>query len=362
MSADTHQNHPKATQQPELQDPTLLSMALVRCSLPVLASMPTNTTPGSRQCDSKLRTNQARQPTRYSRAATRALSRYCLNRLRTSITIRRGFASSYRTRTTCLGYKLRVSEAESLATNVVVNHNKAALITKYKGPEMEKPVIRPYTPVNDEGKSRSQRHAISSNRLETNSNHSDARGYIEFVIKRYPEGPMSQHLHSMTPGQRLDFKGPIPKYAWSPNKHEHIVLIAGGTGITPMYQLARTIFKNPNDQTKVTLVFGNIGEEDILLRKEFDALENTYPRRFRAFYTLDNPPEEWQQGKGYVTKELLKTVMPEPKEGDKIKIFVCGPPGMYKSISGTKKSATDQGELNGILKELGYDKEQVYKF
>jgi cytochrome-b5 reductase len=27
----------------------------------------------------------------------------------------------------------------------------SALITKYKGPEMEKPVIRPYTPVNDEG-------------------------------------------------------------------------------------------------------------------------------------------------------------------------------------------------------------------
>ncbi len=27
----------------------------------------------------------------------------------------------------------------------------AALITKFKTPEMEKPVIRPYTPVSDEG-------------------------------------------------------------------------------------------------------------------------------------------------------------------------------------------------------------------
>jgi cytochrome-b5 reductase len=216
----------------------------------------------------------------------------------------------------------------------------SALITKYKGPEMEKPVIRPYTPVSEE----------------------DARGYMEFVIKAYPNGPMSQHLHSLTPGQRLDFKGPIPKYPWAPNKHEHIALIAGGTGITPMFQLARKIFKDPSDQTKVTLVFGNITEEDILLKKEWEELENTYPRRFRAFYTLDNPPEGWAQGKGFVTKELLKTVLPEPKEGEKIKIFVCGPPGMYKAISGTKKSPTDQGELEGILKELGYSKEQVYKF
>jgi hypothetical protein len=31
-------------------------------------------------------------------------------------------------------------------------HIASALLTKYKGPEIEKPVIRPYTPVSDEGK------------------------------------------------------------------------------------------------------------------------------------------------------------------------------------------------------------------
>lgn len=87
----------------------------------------------------------------------------------------------------------------------------SALLMKYKGPEMEKPAIRPYTPTSDE----------------------DASGFIDFVVKRYPNGVMSEHLHSMKPGQRLDFKGPIPKYPWSENKHDHIALIAGGTGITP---------------------------------------------------------------------------------------------------------------------------------
>jgi cytochrome-b5 reductase len=173
---------------------------------------------------------------------------------------------------------------------------------------------------------------------------------------------MSKHLHDMEPGQRLDFKGPLPKYSWTANKHEHIALIAGGTGITPMYQLVRAIFKNPDDKTKVTLVFGNVTEEDILLKKEFEELENTYPRRFKAFYTLDKAPETWQNTKGFITQELLKTVLPEPKEGDKVKIFVCGPPPLYKAISGPKKSPADQGELAGYLKELGYSKDQVYKF
>ncbi len=166
----------------------------------------------------------------------------------------------------------------------------------------------------------------------------------------------------MNPDQRLDFKGPLPKYPWSANKHEHIGLIAGGTGITPMYQIIRAIFNNPDDKTKVTLVFGNISEDDILLKHELHELENTYPQRFRAYYTLDKPSDKWMGGTGFITKELLKTVLPEPKMGEKLKLFVCGPPGMYKAISGTKTSPSYQGELSGMLKDLGYQKEQVYKF
>ncbi len=205
---------------------------------------------------------------------------------------------------------------------------------------MEKPLIRPYTPVSDDKQ----------------------RGTIDFIIKKYPNGPMSTHMHDLQPGQRIEFRGPLPKYAWKPNMHEHIALIAGGTGITPMWQIAHGIFSNPEDKTKVTLVFGNLSEEDIILKKEWEHLENTYPQRFKAFYVLDNPPQQWQGGKGHITKQLLKTVLPEPKEGEKIKIFVCGPPGLYKAISGTKKSVYDQGEVDGLLKDLGYSKDQVYKF
>ncbi|KAI5927298.1 hypothetical protein F4810DRAFT_722460 [Camillea tinctor] len=225
---------------------------------------------------------------------------------------------------------------DDMVSGVVVT---SALLTKFKAPGAEKATLRPYTPTNDE----------------------DAKGYLELIVKKYPNGPMSTHLHDMIPGQRIDFKGPLPKYPWSANKHEHIALVAGGTGITPMYQLLRAIFKNPEDKTKVTLVFGNVTEDDILLKRELQELENTYPQRFRAFYVLDQPPKEWAGGKGFITKDLLKTVLPEPKSGN-IKVFVCGPPGLYNAVSGNKVSPADQGELTGILKELGYSKDQVYKF
>lgn len=72
---------------------------------------------------------------------------------------------------------------------------------------------------------------------------------------------MSSHMHDMKAGDSLAMKGPIPKYPWSPNKHEQIGLIAGGTGITPMYQLIRAILKNPEDKTKISLVYGNLSEK-----------------------------------------------------------------------------------------------------
>ena len=90
------------------------------------------------------------------------------------------------------------------------------------------------------------------------------------MVKKYPNGPMSTHLHDMEVGQLLSIRGPIPKYKWEENKspsrywvsfdnrHEAVGLIAGGTGITPMYQLIKAIFKNPNDKTNVTLVYGNV--------------------------------------------------------------------------------------------------------
>ncbi|PBP21667.1 NADH-cytochrome b5 reductase [Diplocarpon rosae] len=219
-------------------------------------------------------------------------------------------------------------------------HVASALLTKYKGPGAEKPAIRPYTPVNDE----------------------DETGFLDLLVKKYPNGVMSGHMHEMVPGQTLDFKGPIPKYPYTANKHNHVAMIAGGTGITPMYQIARAIFNNPDDKTKVTLVFANVTEEDILLKKELAQLENTYPQRFRAFYVLDKPAKGWSGSTGYITKELLKTVLPEPKE-ENIKIFVCGPPPLYKAISGAKVSPSNQGELDGsILEQLGYNKDQVYKF
>ncbi|KAK4753933.1 hypothetical protein SAY87_002037 [Trapa incisa] len=198
-------------------------------------------------------------------------------------------------------------------------------------------VIRPYTPISDP----------------------DAKGYFDLLIKVYPEGKMSQHFASLKPGDVVEVKGPIEKLRYSPNMKKHIGMIAGGTGITPMLQIIEAILKNPDDNTQVSLIYANVSPDDILLKQKLDILAASHPN-LKIFYTVDNPTKNWKGGVGYISKDIALKGLPSPSD-DTI-ILVCGPPGMMKHISGSKAKDWTQGELTGILKELGYTEEMVYKF
>ncbi|RLM92847.1 hypothetical protein C2845_PM08G03910 [Panicum miliaceum] len=217
----------------------------------------------------------------------------------------------------------------------------SCLITRAPiGAEVEgrrKYVIRPYTPISDP----------------------DSKGYFDLLIKVYPDGKMSQYFASLKPGDVVEVKGPIEKLRYSPNMKKQIGMIAGGTGITPMLQVVRAILKNPDDKTQVSLIYANVSPDDILLKRELDRLASSYPN-FKVFYTVDKPSTDWRGGVGFVSKDMVLKGLPGP--GEDSLILVCGPPGMMNHISGDKAKDRSQGEVSGLLKDLGYTAEMVYKF
>jgi len=141
---------------------------------------------------------------------------------------------------------------------------------------------------------------------------------------------------------------------------ENIGMVAGGTGLAPMIQVAREILKNPENKTKITFLFANIAEEDILRRKELDELQAQHKGKFKVTYVLEKPPKGWKGETGYITEEMIKKHLPEAN--DKNLILVCGPPPMVEKISGNKAPDYSQGELKGYLKDLGFNSSQVFKF
>jgi cytochrome-b5 reductase len=184
------------------------------------------------------------------------------------------------------------------------------------------------------------------------------------MVKHYPGGKGSTKMHSLVPGDTMKFK-PLAELDYKPNEFSHMTFVAGGSGITPIYQLTQAIFRNPEDKTKVALLYANNTEEDILLKKEFDELAEKFPGRFSRIYTVSKISSEGEGlfHTGYIDKAMLSKVMPNKMSERNVKVLVSGPPAMIESIAGAKGMAGwTQGSLGGILGELGYKKEEVHKF
>ncbi|SCV01583.1 LAMI_0G12376g1_1 [Lachancea mirantina] len=184
----------------------------------------------------------------------------------------------------------------------------------------------------------------------------DAVGHFELLIKSYELGNVSKMIGNLNIGDSIKVRGPKGFYTYSPSMNKDIGMIAGGTGIAPMYQIMKSIHADPSDKTKVSLVYGNQTEDDILLKKELDAFVESNPDQFKIRYLLDKPARDtWEGGVGYVTADVMKEFLPAPADG--VQLLVCGPPGM---VSAVKRNAVALGfEKAKPISKMG---DQVFVF
>lgn len=159
----------------------------------------------------------------------------------------------------------------------------------------------------------------------------DDKGVVDFMVKTYPTGNLSQFFAQLQVGDTIEAKGPKGQMKYHPGYCAQIGMIAGGTGITPMLQIIRAVLKDPKDTTLLSLIYANVNYDDILLKGELDELAEENEERFKVYYVLNNPPEGWKGGAGFVTQEMIQKHIPDPKKTD-CKLLMCGPPPMMKAM------------------------------
>ena len=135
-------------------------------------------------------------------------------------------------------------------------------------------------------------------------------GYVDLLIKSYDKGNISKHMTTLDIGDTIKIRGPKGAMVYRPGLVKRFGMIAGGTGITPMLQIIRAIVRGRprnggTDTTEVDLIFANVNSEDILLKDQLDEL-NKEDEGFRVHYVLNNPPEAWDGGVGFVTPDTIK--------------------------------------------------------
>lgn len=232
-----------------------------------------------------------------------------------------------------------------------------------------------------------EKTGLSGNPLEKSYSpvsHPAVEGYMELVVKSYAErdgGGVGSYLCGMNvsetmigtvKGRRIVHGSPAVLGRWT-----NIGLVAGGTGIAPLLQVARIVLesRDPVDApTTVRLLFINSREEDILALTEIEDLASRHPGRFHVAYSLTGPsvPEHWA---GYTCRgdmAMVSAVLPPPTGNGKTMIFVCGTDGFVATWAGPVRRAPNnldgsrgakiQGPLLGLLREAGYTAEEVFKY
>lgn len=149
---------------------------------------------------------------------------------------------------------------------------------------------------------------------------------------------MTTGFHQLELADTVQLKGPLGSFIWkglgvanwrgSERKVKEVGMICGGSGITPILQVLRSIFLDTSDtETRVWVISANRTEEDILCRAELDLLFAQHgPHRLKLHYVLSKAPATWEGSTGRINEELLKAHIPGPSEHGIV--LVCGPDPM----------------------------------
>lgn len=147
-------------------------------------------------------------------------------------------------------------------------------------------------------------------------------GTVDFTIRKV--GKVTDEIFENYVGDKLFIRGPYGNgFDVNDYKGKEVVVIAGGTGLSPVKGVVDYFVQHPEDAVSTTLIAGFKSPKDVLFKQDFAFWKD----KIKVIQTVDSAPEGYDGPVGMVTRYI-----PELKfQGVKNTAFVCvGPPIMIK--------------------------------
>lgn len=158
-----------------------------------------------------------------------------------------------------------------------------------------------------------------------------AKGEIELLVRRIPEGLGSGYIHQLQPGDPVTFTGPYGDFKLDESSDRALVCVGGGVGMAPMRSLLRHLAE-VNPDKECWLFFGARTEEQLLYRAEFERMAKERPQ-FHLHFALSEPEKcpGWQGETGFIHQSVERHL----PAGAACQAFLCGPPKMLEAARKT---------------------------
>lgn len=152
-------------------------------------------------------------------------------------------------------------------------------------------------------------------------------GILEFTVKRYPDGLVSNALHNCSEDDRVGVRGPLGNsFPMERMEGSDLVIVGGGFAFTTLRSTIKYILHEANRERfgNITLVYGAREPGELLYKDELKQWEKRSD--IKTNITVDKADEHWEGREGFVPA-VLEEVGPSP---DNAIVLLCGPPIMLK--------------------------------
>ena len=158
------------------------------------------------------------------------------------------------------------------------------------------------------------------------------------TVKRIGGGLFSNWVGDrLKAGDTIDVMVPHGSFTteFGADNRRHLVAIAGGSGITPVMSLIKTLLSE-EPQSRFTLLYGNRDSSSVIFLEALAGLKDKHLERLEIFHFLDAEEQDIELFNGMLDRtrceEAISALIPDAAEVDGW--FICGPGPMMDSAEG----------------------------
>ena len=175
-------------------------------------------------------------------------------------------------------------------------------------------------------------------------------GVLQVGIKRVDGGAFSTWANdTLAAGMTIEAMEPMGSFHTpiTPDTARNYLGFAGGSGITPVLSIMKTVLKQEPLST-FTLVYANRGVNTIMFREELEDLKNLYMGRFTVIHVLESDAQDIDLFTGRVDAEKCKALFEHWIDIESVDTsFICGPEPMMLGIAAALR---DHGLIDDQIK------------
>ena len=158
------------------------------------------------------------------------------------------------------------------------------------------------------------------------------------TVKRIGGGLFSNWVGDvLRPGDTIEVMVPHGSFTtpFDAQNSRHLVGIAGGSGITPVMSLMRTLLTE-EPRSRFTLLYGNRDSSSVIFLEALAGLKDKHLGRFEVYHFLDAEEQDIELFNGMLDRKRLEEVIPAliPDAAVVEGWFICGPGPMMDAAEG----------------------------